>query len=265
MRLLMCDHPAWQRAEDGTAHRVVRGEGSLWLVTWRRGDQPETRFLGGSDAAGPHMDVFVAPPGGHRLPAALSSALVALGPVGRVRNPDLWDAFANSIIRQVIRAGHARKLYRRFAEAFGERVETPHGPAWLFPSPETIVDLDDDAFRAMGLTFHAPALRAAALAYSERGEKWLTLAPCDLFEELQTVTRVGSWSAGATVADFLHDWSLYPYGDRAVRTWATRAGGTLWPDSESEFARAWQAATGAHLSTLTLLTLAWGVTHGDTG
>ncbi|WP_434581960.1 hypothetical protein [Carbonactinospora thermoautotrophica] len=265
MRLLMCDHPSWQRAEDGTAYRVVRVEGAVWLVAWRSGEQPRMTLLEGSDDFGPRVDVVAAPAHGHHLPASLWSALVGLGPVGRMRNPDLWDAFATSIIRQVIRAGHARGLYRRFCQEYGKLVDTPHGSAWLFPRPEVVSELGDDAFAATGLRFHASALRAAALAYAERGEKWVELAPRDLFEELQTVTRVGPWSAGATVADFLHDWSLYPYADRAVRTWATRAAsGVRWPESEPEFARAWRAATGDHLSTLTLLTLAWGAIHGDT-
>ncbi|MFE2756528.1 hypothetical protein ACFXGA_31480 [Actinosynnema sp. NPDC059335] len=41
--------------------------------------------------------------------------LRAAGTVGRWRNPDLWDALATSIVRQVIRAGQARKLYGRSA------------------------------------------------------------------------------------------------------------------------------------------------------
>ncbi|MPZ67495.1 MAG: hypothetical protein GEU83_19040 [Pseudonocardiaceae bacterium] len=42
------------------------------------------------------------------------------GTVARWRNPDLWDAMATSIVRQVIRAGQARKLYRAFCQAHDE-------------------------------------------------------------------------------------------------------------------------------------------------
>lgn len=79
---------------------------------------------------------------------------------------------------------------------------------------------------------------------------------------MQGVSRIGPWTAGATVADVANDFSLYPFADLAVRTWAgTLAPSVSWPETEREFGRIWQAMAGAQLSEWTLLTLAWGVRH----
>lgn len=266
MHLLMCDHAAWQHTADNTAYRAVRHGHNVWLITWRPDELPNPSLLSGVSGPAPAVDVYVAPPGGHYLPSTLASALVQLGPVGRVANPDLWDALGYSIIRQVIRAEHARKMYAAFCTAFGTRLDTPYGPTYLFPSPATVEALDVRDFAEVGARFKAPALRAAAIAYQQHHHKWTELSPDDLVRELQMVHRIGPWSAGATVADYRHSWDLYPYADLAVRTWAkTAAPGTEWPSKEPEFARTWKAITGEYLSVLTLLTLAWGIRHGSTG
>ncbi len=148
--------------------------------------------------------------------------LRAAGIVARWRNPDLWDALATSIVRQVIRAGHARTLYRTFCQAHGEPVTTPMGATWLFPTPETVLALPDVEFARLGLAFKRRPLRAAAQAYREFGPKWAELDPAALAHEVQTVPRIGPWTAGATVADLSNDYALYPFADLAVRTWAKR-------------------------------------------
>jgi len=37
----------------------------------------------------------------------------------------VWEAVAAAIVRQVIRTEQARRLYRRFSDAFGDRVALP--------------------------------------------------------------------------------------------------------------------------------------------
>lgn len=84
-------------------------------------------------------------------------------------------------------------------------------------------------------------------------------------QEVQSVPRIGPWTAGAAVADLTNDYSLYPFADLAVRTWAQRlAPGRTWPTTEPEFAAVWQRLAGEQLSAWTLLTLAWGVKHART-
>lgn len=262
---VMTDHPSWLSAGDIT-YRAVRSGRSSWVLTCtpsRTGEcRAEAHLVSGEEDA-PVLDVVD--------PARLTGAgdvvgvLRAAGTVGRWRNPDLWDALATSIVRQVIRAGQARKLYRAFCRAHGEAVTSPYGPAWLFPTPEAVLALPDDEFTTLGTAFKRRPLKAAAEAVLEFGAKWAELDPAVLRDEVQSVPRIGPWTAGATVADLTNDYSLYPYADLAVRTWADRLPtGRAWPESEPEFARLWVRLAGKDLSAWTLLTLAWGVRHAST-
>jgi DNA-3-methyladenine glycosylase II len=116
---------------------------------------------------------------------------------------------------------------------------------------------------AMGPVVRRP-LQAAALAYLDHGGKWCELSPRRLVEELQTVPRIGPWTAGATAADFTHEWTLYPYGDLAVRKRAVAAAPDIdWPAKEDAFAARWRDITAGQLGPITVLTLAFGGHHGD--
>jgi DNA-3-methyladenine glycosylase II len=129
-----------------------------------------------------------------------------------------------------------------------------------------VLTLPDEAFRAIGAAFHRTALQAAATAYQEHAEEWKGLAPDDLVKALDDIPRVGPWTASAATADFTGDFSVYPHGDLAVRTWARRAApDAALPDDERAFAAAWQrsAPDRPQLHALTLFTLAWG-THART-
>lgn len=260
---MMIDHPSWLPAERSAHYRAVRVGTDVWALTCIPAasggfDTGATRITG--RGARPFLDVI--DPASLSGPKTMIKSLCSVGAVGRWRNPDLWDALGTSIIRQVIRAGQARKLYRAFCRAHGEVVATPLGPAWLFPTPSTLLDLPDAEFAQLGLAFKRRALRAAADAVLEFGAKWTELTPSDLLAEVQTVPRIGPWTAGATVADLTNDYALYPYADLAVRTWAKRlAPGRSWPETEPEFARMWARLAGDQLSEWTLLTLAWGVRH----
>ncbi|MFT7841127.1 hypothetical protein Q5530_33745 [Saccharothrix sp. BKS2] len=262
---VMTDHPSWLSAGE-TAYRVVRSGSSTWVLTCTPaetgGNRTEAHPVQGEEGA-PMLDVV--DPEGLTGTDEVVDVLRAAGTVGRWRNPDLWDALATSIVRQVIRAGQARKLYRVFCQAYGEEIRTPHGPAWLFPTPEAVLALPDDEFTALGMAFKRRPLKAAAEAVLEFGAKWAELDPAVLRDEVQSVPRIGPWTAGATVADLTNDYALYPYADLAVRTWADRLPtGRTWPDTEPEFARLWARLAGKDLSAWTLLTLAWGVRHANT-
>ncbi|UOE21381.1 hypothetical protein NI17_009820 [Thermobifida halotolerans] len=191
----------------------------------------------------------------------MRKVLYGRGPVARLRNPDLWDALATAIIRQVIRAGQARLMYQRFSAAFGEGITHGGNRLHAFPAPETVLAVSDAEYTRLGMAFKRRPLRAAAEAFLDLGDKWTSLPPTDLVTEVQSVHRIGPWTAGAAVADHTGDFSLYPCGDLAVRTYAAQAAPDLvWPDSEPEFAARWKrcTATPRELSTLTVLTLALG-------
>ena len=92
-------------------------------------------------------------------------------------------------------------LYRRFSDAFGERVALPHvgGTYALFPSPETILELSPDDFCATGMAFKRPGLTAAARAYLTHRAGRQELTPLGLIEALRTIPHVGEWTACAAV------------------------------------------------------------------
>jgi DNA-3-methyladenine glycosylase II len=262
---VMLDHPAWLLNDEATAYRMVRRNDAVWSVTCSpatdHGRQVYIIRVTG-DGPPPVLDVIdpVMLTGQHPVAHALRQA----GPVARLRNPDVWDALGTSIIRQVVRAGQARKLYRAFCHEHGDPVTTDTGTGWLFPRPRVVLDLPDTEFTRLGMAFKRRALRAAAEAYLENAATWTEFPPATLLAEVQQVPRVGPWTAGATVADLSHDYSLYPFADLAVRTWAARlVPDQEWPGTEPEFAAVWQTRAGPQLSAWTLLTLASGVRHAS--
>jgi DNA-3-methyladenine glycosylase II len=260
---VMTEHPSWMKAGSVRQRVLVMPDGARCLVAVEGGNLVPA-WLDGSGQV--PIDGF-ALNGAKVAPRELAGALVALGHVGRLRNVSLWDAIGTAILRQVIRAGQSKKLYRSFCVAYGKQVPLPSGEAYaLFPTPEAVLALSDEQFAALGMAFKRRPLRAAAEAYREYGAKWRELSPAALVAELQGVPRIGPWTAGAAVADYSNDWSLYPYADLAVRTWAKRAAPAYdWPVDEPTFGQVWRALAGDHLSAFTLLTLAWGSQHGDIG
>jgi DNA-3-methyladenine glycosylase II len=216
--IMMLDHPAWLTGEDGRARRAFRSAGAVWsmVCTPRSADgrhDVEIVRAAGETNVPPVVDVIDSR--GLRGDGTACAALRADGPVGRVRNPDIWEALGTSIIRQVIRAAQARKLYRAFCEIHGERVDTAAGPVFLFPTPETVLALSDDEFAGLGMKFFRVALRNAADAFFKAGDEWATLSPAELVRAVQAPRRIGPWTAGAT-----------------VRTWAGHlAPSVSWPPS----------------------------------
>lgn len=261
---VMTEHAAWLPISGGAQRVFVMPDGGRWLAFAERNTFTLTAL---SDGSAPARDTFTVSNDIVSEIPELATALRDLGTVVRFRNSDLWDAIGTAIIRQVIRAGQSKKLYRAFCESYGERVELPVGGAYaLFPAPEIVLGMSDERFSSIGMAFKRRPLQEAAEAYLEQGTKWRELTPGALTTELQTVPRIGPWTAHAAVADWSNDWSLYPYADLAVRTWAKRAAPSHdWPADEPAFGQTWRALAGEHLCSLTLLTLAWGSQHGDIG
>lgn len=262
----MFDHPGWVTNAEGVTHRVVRQGSGVVSVAASPVEQAYLVEATAVRGAGDAPDLVVVDPKVLRGPAVLVEPLREAGCVARVGNSDLWDAVATSILRQVIRARHARRLYEVACRAFGEQVYLRHGTSWLFPSAEVVLALPEAEFARLGLRFKRRPLQAAARAYLEHGAAWVMACPAELVTELQRVPRVGPWTAGAAVADVTNDYSHYPFADLAVRTWAQRlAPGLQWPARESQFAEVWRELAGDQLSAWTLLTLAWGVRNARTG
>lgn len=260
---LLTDHPGWRPTAGGHV-RAFRNASSTTVVISRAGEwfEPES-----DHAVGITSDVF-------RLPAsvvpagdALASALSELGPVTRFRNSDLWDALGTGVLRQVIRAAQSKVMYRTFCDRFGTPVEHQNVVlSNVFPSAETVLTLSDEQFTSAGMGFKMKPLRSAARAYLAERHSWESASPEALVDMLCQVPGIGPWTARASVADYTNDWSLYPVGDLAVRTWAKRADPKrAWPSSEVDFEEHWRHLAGPWLSDYTLLVLAWGSLRGDIG
>ncbi|GAA3680634.1 hypothetical protein GCM10022224_051060 [Nonomuraea antimicrobica] len=250
----MLDHPSWNLHPQPT--RAMRTSTGTWLIKATTTYDPV--LLDGEGAA-PRLETYdPAVLADLPLPAGLADALQGLTPIRRVTNADLWDALATAIIRQVIRAAQARTMYRALLNALGQ----PAGQACLPPTAEQILAMPDQEFTKLRMAFKRRPLQAAADAYLRHRDEW-ALMPADvLVKALQAIPRIGPWTAGAAVADHTGDFSLYPYGDLAVRTWARRADpASPWPHDEPAFAARWRELAGPHLSTLTALTLSWGDHH----
>ncbi len=263
-RFVMTEHPAWRITGQGSYRVFALPDGGQWIVTIQGGELLSRPLIAGSGQ--PQPDVFRLPESAMIDAPELFEALTSLGTVARFRTPELWEAIATAIIRQVIRAAHAKRLYRDFCAAYGQRISCLNGDGYaLFPAAETVLGLGDEQFAEAGLTFKRRPLRAAAETYLKQGPHWRELPPGALVRELQQVPRIGPWTAGAAVADFVNDFTHYPYADLAVRTWAKRAAPSYhWPDDEQSFGQRWRALAGDQLAALTILTLAWGSHHGDT-
>lgn len=264
---VITEHAAWRTTQRGRYRVFALPDGGQWLVRVNGGELMSLPLIAASGE--PRFDVFglLRPEAATTEAPELFSVLAGLGVVARFRTSDLWEAIATAIIRQVVRALHARRLYRDFCQAYGQRVTHLNGEEFaLFPAAGIVLGLRDEQFASVGLTFKRRSLRAAADAYLKHEAHWRHLPAEALLEELQRIPRIGPWTAGAAVADYSNDFTYYPYADLAVRTWAKRAAPSqTWPDSEQAFGRLWQRLAGDQLATLTLLTLAWGSQHGDTG
>src|SRR5690606_22497634 len=141
-KTVMFDHPGWLATDEGHV-RAVRTSSGAHIVVCRPdadgGHAVETAPLGGGSGSGPVFDVFDAAEleGSDTAAANLRKA----GPVERIRTPDLWDDNATAIIREVIRAGQARKLGQQFSGVHVERIVTSAGEGLLFPDTDVVLSL----------------------------------------------------------------------------------------------------------------------------
>ncbi|MGI5144271.1 hypothetical protein [Streptomyces sp. CA-106110] len=260
--VLTTDHPAWHTYDNGARARAVRTASGIWSLSHDEGGLHVACVHGTEDVK---PTIVTTDPA--RLPAAapstLRTALHALGVSQRPANPCLWDAITTAILRQVVRADQARKLYHAWCRTFGTTVDGPFGTLALAPTHEEVLALPDDEFAGVGAKFHRSALQAAATHYGQHHGEWQRLDAAGLVTALTRIPRIGPWTAAAAAADFTDDFSIYPHDDLAVRTWAAQiAPDHPWPGKKDKaFGPMWTGWAGTDrtaLHTLTLSTLTWG-------
>ncbi|MER7937916.1 MULTISPECIES: hypothetical protein [unclassified Streptomyces] len=260
---LTTDHPAWHKNKDGTRARAVRTASGLWVLSFDRRSL-HLECVQGSEDAKPAV-VSTDPAGlPAAAPAALRAGLAELGVTQRAANPWLWDAITTAVLRQVVRAEQARKLYHAWCRTFGTTVHGSFDELAVAPSPGEVLGLADEEFASVGAKFHRTALQSAAAEYEKHHAEWELMGAADLVTALTGIPRIGPWTAAAAASDYTGDFSIYPHDDLAVRTWAAQiAPAYPWPDKKKDktFGPMWTGWAGTDrtaLHTLTLSTLTWG-------
>ncbi|MEU9014652.1 hypothetical protein AB0D12_33825 [Streptomyces sp. NPDC048479] len=260
--VLTIDHPAWDKTADGLPVRAVNSGSGLWVATWGP-NELEMRCVSGSEDHKPTIVTTHPSTLPDTVPAALRDGLQTLGTSHRMANPWLWDAITTAILRQVVRADQARRLYRTWCSTYGTTVPVGEQTLAVAPDHRTVLELPDEAFAVVGAKFHRTALQAAATHYEEYRTHWRRMDAGDLVDALTSIPRIGPWTAAAAAADYTGDFHIYPHDDLAVRTWAAQiAPAYPWPDKKDRafgpLWTGWAATDRTTLHTLTLSTLTWG-------
>lgn len=99
--MLMADHPGWVRDKEGRLRRLLCSSGAVWLVVATPapggGHDIDAQLVDGEPGTGPVVDI--ADPALLEGESELRDALLAAGPVARVRTGDLWEALVAAIFR----------------------------------------------------------------------------------------------------------------------------------------------------------------------
>ncbi|MFX0581031.1 hypothetical protein [Nocardia nepalensis] len=256
----MTDHPGWLRTDDDIHYRAVTSNDTGGLVTVGHDESHELWFQSGD--VGICMETMA--PKFLFGPDDLLAPLKEAGTVTRLANPSLWDALAAAIIRHAVPSSDARYRWQRLCRTHGEPVTRDGLTAWQFPSPDRMLALSATACADIGVSYPMPRLHAASHAYLDHGEQWTQLPAHQLVTALQTIPKLSPWTARVTVADYTNDFSHYPYTDTAIGQWARQLNPDReWPRAAPAFKTAWEQITGEQTSAWTMLTYAWGITHGQ--
>ena len=158
-------------------------------------------LLGQAVAAEPRLQALAERAGGLRPP----------------RFPSLFEAIGMTIPFQQVSLAAGQSIANRVVQRFGR----PRGPAWLFPTPETIAGASLDELRACGLsqakahTLQSAAERILDGRLSE--SKLPELSSEDVVQALEQVPGVGPWTAGVIALRGLGRLDVFPRGDVGAR------------------------------------------------
>jgi DNA-3-methyladenine glycosylase II len=193
------------------------------------------------------------------LPQELGARFLQQMPLTHIASASLGEAVMKAVIRQVISALHAKKLLHRFVMRHGPSLEYEGTRYYGFPSLKAIASLSPEVLQADGLGYKSRLLPRIALDLLERQveEQFPSLSPEAAVEALQQVKGIGRWTARVAVCDVTADWSVYPFEDLAVRSWAVRLWPEYaWPKNEQNFFVAWKEINGSSAGIVTFYLLA---------
>ena len=194
-----------------------------------------------------------------QIPAPLARRFLEQAPLVHIASASLGEAVIKAVIRQVISAPQAKKLLHRFITQYGPTLEYGGATMYGFPSLACMVDLVPEALLSCGLGYKARIIPRIARDLLEQGweEQLPQISTETAVTLLQHVKGIGRWTARVAMCDLTGDWSVYPYEDLAVRTWARRFWPDVaWPRKETSFSEAWQEMHGRYTGLITFYTLA---------
>lgn len=193
------------------------------------------------------------------VPTDILARFLAHAPLLHIASASLGEAVIKAVIRQVISAPHAKKLIHQFVARYGPTLHYEGSIYSDFPSLEAMAQMSPDDLRACGSGYKAPLIpRIAQDLLNKQVEKQLDHCSSEeAIALLQTAKGIGRWTACVAICDLWGDWSVYPFEDLAVRTWAARLwSGVSWPRDERAFLHAWQEMHGAYTGPITFYLLA---------
>lgn len=257
---VMADHPGWWLDGEGRWRRLLRAPGAVWLAVATPhpggGREIVLELVEGRPATEPEVDI-VDPAALPDTGSGLRAALLAAGPVARIRTSDLWEALVGAILRCTTAPERARELYGKASRGLGHGHDTAFGRDWRFPTPAVVVQLAPDVFDSYGLGEVRDRLRTAAWVVRAIKAGWHSVPWDSLAVILAPVPRLGSAITGAAIADLSGDFRFLPADDVLVisRVRAMDPAGS-WPEAAAAFGTRWLAMVGTERSAWTVLALA---------
>jgi len=135
--------------------------------------------------------------------------------------PNLFEALCWSVIGQQINLTFAYKLKRRLVEAYGESTNYNGHTLYHSPTPEALVNLDEEFLKAQQFSRgKIQYLKNVAAAFLEQGLSKSVLSEITDFESRQRVLTkikaIGIWSANYALMKTLHQPEAIPFGDTGL-------------------------------------------------
>jgi AraC family transcriptional regulator of adaptative response / DNA-3-methyladenine glycosylase II len=169
-----------------------------------------------------------------------------------LRVPGAFDGFelaVRAILGQQITVKAATTLAGRFAEAFGETIDTPyHELQHLWPTPHRVASVKVEALVTLGIvkTRARSIIAVAAEIASNRLKLEAGAHPDVTIEQLVALPGIGTWTAQYIVMRALRWPDAFPKEDIALRN---RLGGVTAAQAEdmSQAWRPWRSYATLHL------------------
>lgn len=93
----------------------------------------------------------------YRCYPAAKTAFAQFPGLRRLNQPP-WETLISFILSANNNVSRIRSLVMKLSQALGERIDTPRGALYAFPTPQALAGADETALRALGVGYRAPFL-----------------------------------------------------------------------------------------------------------